>query len=276
MKRILTFVVSAALLAAYGCAPAPAEPGAEAKKAEPAEPKAAAELKIEDIEVGTDFEGDPAGWTAQTGDRVYVTYRGTLADGTVFDSNTNPGSTPFTFVLGAGMVIQGWDQGIVGMRKGGKRRLTIPPELGYGAEAHGAIPANSTLHFEVTLLDLVKKGEEGVFDKEDVKTGTGREARPGDVVTVHYVGTLVNGKQFDASRPRGEPFKVTLVPDGEPAGVIRGWNVGLVGVQKGTVRRLRIPPALAYGAQAPEGIGADQILLFEIEVLDVRPGGAAR
>lgn len=105
------------------------------------------DLKIEDKVVGTGTE-------AVTGKKITVNYTGTLTDGTKFDSSLNPGREPFTFNLGAGEVIQGWDKGFAGMKVGGKRTLTIPPELGYGKQESGKIPANSTLIFEVELLKV--------------------------------------------------------------------------------------------------------------------------
>jgi peptidylprolyl isomerase/FKBP-type peptidyl-prolyl cis-trans isomerase FkpA len=105
------------------------------------------ELKIEDEVVGT-------GPAAKSGDHVAVHYTGWLTDGTKFDSSKDRGQ-PFPFELGAGMVIAGWDQGVVGMKVGGKRKLTIPPDLGYGARgAGGVIPPNATLVFEVELLQI--------------------------------------------------------------------------------------------------------------------------
>ena len=93
------------------------------------------------------------GAVASAGKKITVNYVGTLTDGVKFDSSYDRGQ-PFTFTLGAGQVIQGWDQGLVGMKVGGKRKLTIPPELGYGNQAVGVIPANSTLVFEVELLKV--------------------------------------------------------------------------------------------------------------------------
>jgi FKBP-type peptidyl-prolyl cis-trans isomerase len=103
-------------------------------------------LVIEDLVVGT-------GPAAASGDTITVHYVGRLSDGTRFDSSYDRGQ-PFTFRLGTGAVITGWDQGLVGMRVGGKRRLTIPPGLGYGSRAVGPIPANSTLIFEVDLISI--------------------------------------------------------------------------------------------------------------------------
>jgi FKBP-type peptidyl-prolyl cis-trans isomerase len=103
-------------------------------------------LIINDIEVGDGAE-------AATGNTVSVHYRGTLQDGTEFDSSYNHGA-PFEFALGAGQVIEGWDKGIVGMKVGGQRQLIIPASLAYGERAVGPIPPNSTLIFEVELLEV--------------------------------------------------------------------------------------------------------------------------
>lgn len=106
-----------------------------------------AELGIEDVSIGTGAE-------ARAGQTVAVHYVGTLTDGTKFDSSRDRGE-PFTFTLGAGQVIQGWELGVSGMREGGVRNLVIPPELGYGERDLGAIPPNSTLLFEVELISIV-------------------------------------------------------------------------------------------------------------------------
>ena len=107
-------------------------------------------LEIEDLQVGEGIE-------VANGDQVTVHYTGWLIDGTKFDSSLDRGK-PFTFELGARQVIQGWDRGVRGMQVGGIRKLTIPPELAYGDRAVGGglIPANSTLVFEVKLLEITR------------------------------------------------------------------------------------------------------------------------
>ncbi len=105
------------------------------------------ELLIEELVVG---DGDEA----VKGQNVTVHYTGRLANGTKFDSSKDR-NQPFSFALGAGQVIKGWDRGVAGMKVGGKRKLTIPAELGYGDRgAGGVIPPNATLYFEVELLGV--------------------------------------------------------------------------------------------------------------------------
>ena len=103
-------------------------------------------LKYQDLVLGD-------GAVAESGKRVSVHYTGWLTDNTKFDSSVDRGQ-PFDFVLGQGQVIRGWDEGVKGMRVHGKRRLTIPSDLGYGPRGQGPIPANATLIFEVELLDV--------------------------------------------------------------------------------------------------------------------------
>jgi len=162
-KSIFAAYIALAVLAATvtaGCARTPADettaPPSDAGQATtppsqdaPEAPAAAevTELVIEDISVGTGAE-------AKAGDMVTVHYTGWLTDGTKFDSSLDAGR-PFQFPLGQGQVIPGWDQGVAGMKIGGKRKLTIPPDLGYGsAGAGGVIPPNATLIFEVELLSI--------------------------------------------------------------------------------------------------------------------------
>jgi len=124
--------------------PAAPPPGRMAAAAQPAAPRDG--VQRTDIKVGTGPE-------ARSGQRVRVHYTGKLTNGTTFDSSV--GKQPFTFNLGAGEVIRGWDLGVAGMKVGGRRKLTIPPELGYGARgAPPQIPPNATLVFEVDLLGV--------------------------------------------------------------------------------------------------------------------------
>lgn len=130
-----------------------AAPGEQAAKSQ-AEPRQDNQIKEEkpmDLEIKTTKEGTGER-KVQSGDLISVHYTGKLTDGTKFDSSVDRGE-PFTFQIGQGMVIQGWEQGLLGMKVGEKRTLTIPSELGYGARgAGGVIPPNATLVFDVELV----------------------------------------------------------------------------------------------------------------------------
>lgn len=140
MKKTLIFLLLAAVILVVGYRSLPEESDGEVLL------QASHTMTIEDVKVG-------AGATAEAGKLVSVHYVGTLVNGAKFDSSRDRGM-PFTFKLGAGQVIEGWDTGVAGMKVGGVRKLVIPPDLAYGDRAIGSIPANSTLVFEVELLDV--------------------------------------------------------------------------------------------------------------------------
>jgi len=222
-------------------------------------------LKTEDTVPGT-------GEGAKSGDTLTMLYHGSLVDGTVFDSNMSAdgkpdtSKPPFALVLGMGQVIKGWDEGLKGIKTGCVRKIMIPSEMGYGAQGSGEkIPPNSDLVFTVKCLDIVHQGEEKVIDIKDLKVGSGAEVKNGDKVTIHYVGTLLNGKQFDSSREKNQPFEFT-VGAGE---VVAGFDKGLLGMRRGGLRKLRIPPMAAYGSNPNGGIPPNSVLNFEIECLKI-------
>lgn len=153
---LLAALMMVAALSVTGCSKPAETPVATPPAEQPAEQPAAApekgpvtedvtELVIKDTKVGNGAE-------AKSGQSVTVNYTGYLTDGTKFDSSLDAGQ-PFTFALGAGEVIKGWDEGVEGMKVGGTRTLTIPPAMGYGDQgAGGVIPPGATLYFEVELL----------------------------------------------------------------------------------------------------------------------------
>lgn len=240
-------------------------------------------LIVEDFVVGT-------GALASTGAEVSVNYTGMLDDGTVFDTSAKR-KRPYTFTLGEGRVIKGWDQGLPGMKVGGKRRLIVPAPLAYGTRPKGKIPANSRLTFEVELVEVVPplpppKGDE-VFAGEPISKlelergliveeyalGTGRTAEQGTKAFVHYTGKLDDGTVFDSSVARKKPISFVL----GKRGVIEGWELGIAGMKVGGLRRLIIPAELGYKDRQKGKIPPNSRLTFTIELMDVRdvPGGAA-
>ena len=146
MKHFMKLAVSVVLAAAIA---APAYAAKDAGKTGTKTVTTASGLKYSDILVGT-------GASPVTGKQVTVHYTGTLENGKKFDSSVDR-KEPFSFTIGVGQVIPGWDEGVMTMKVGGKRKLIIPSKLGYGARgAGGAIPPNATLLFDVELLDVAK------------------------------------------------------------------------------------------------------------------------
>jgi peptidylprolyl isomerase len=235
-----------------------------------------------------------AGNPVAIGDAATVQYSGWLQDtGALFDSSYNHGQ-PFPFVLGAGNVIKGWDEGVAGMLPGETRRLIIPPALAYGDTGQPPkIPAGATLIFDITLQSVATPTPFGQTPAPTppaspptitgtsttlpdglqytiFQDGTGDTvAASGDSVTVNYTGWLQDtGKLFDSSlNPGRQPFSVTL----GVGKVIKGWDEGLVGMKIGEMRRLTVPPALGYGANAQGPIPANSTLIFDVELLSATP-----
>ena len=228
-------------------------------------------LKYVDDKIGV---GD----SPSKGDLLVVHYTGTLEDGTVFDSSVKR-NQPIEFAVGTGRVIPGWDEGLMSMKTGGKRKLIIPPELGYGARGAGnVIPPNATLFFDVELIeikpvfvdtDFSLPGKEVNYDS-GLKTivhieGKGSMPEAGDEIVVHYKGLLADGTEFDSSHSRGKPF-IFVVGQGR---VIPGWDEALLKMKVGEKRTLIIPPELGYGVRGAGTIPPNSTLIFEVELIKI-------
>ena len=226
-------------------------------------------LKYEDV---VDGEGEEA----KSGDIVTVHYTGYLEDGTVFDSSLTDGN-PFQVSLGASRVIKGWEEGLIGMKIGAQRTLVIPPELAYGEESRGNIPANSTLVFSVEVLDIQKQSvpaEVSEYTTDDsgvefaiLQEGDGPEAETGDIVRFDYNAWIEESQiLFDSSSQAGRPASLPLGQSGLP-----GLDFGIEGMKSGETRQIRIPPELAYGEDgAGDVIPPNATLIFEIRLLELK------
>jgi len=229
----------------------------EGKSGDAAAKPALTELGIEDIEVGT---GDPV----VAGDEVYVRYTGTLADGTEFDSNEKGDKPLFNFIAGpTGGVIKGWQDGIIGAKLGGTRKLSVPWTMAYGEAGQGPIPAKADLYFTIKVEQIVKAGRQSEVERTVVKRGSGPAAKNGSTVVIDAVGKLMDGKEIDEAKNYS-----VKVGEGE---VIPGVDAGLVGMQAGGKYTLRIPPRVAYGAMGkPPIVPPNSMVIYEITVKQVK------
>ncbi|KAI8865906.1 hypothetical protein GQ42DRAFT_181644 [Ramicandelaber brevisporus] len=255
------------------------------------------------LQIGVLKRVDDCPRRSTNGDKLTMHYRGTLfSDGSQFDASYDRG-VPFDFTLGKGQVIKGWDQGLLGMCVGEKRKLTIPSDMGYGDRGFPpVIPAKATLVFVTELLAI--NGDTFGYDPSDsaataaneghipnplptsnlinmsnpaptslqievTQRGTNEsvKSKSGDKLTMHYRGTLLsNGSKFDASYDRGQPFQFTI----GKGQVIQGWDQGLLDMAVGEKRKLTIPYNMAYGDRGfPPVIPAKATLVFETELLKI-------
>jgi peptidylprolyl isomerase len=227
-----------------------------------------------DITVGDGTEAI-SGTTVTTSYSIWVA--GATTDDFVISSDD---SQPVTFNIGLGdKVFKGWEDGVIGMKVGGKRLLLIPPDLALGAQGSGPIPANATLKMEISLSNVqAPKTPTKVDPKDyittasglkyyDIQVGTGITPTVGQTVVVNYVGWLENGTQFDSSYDAGQPFSFQF----GMGKVITGWDLGLASMKVGGIRQLLIPAALGYGEQgAGSTIPPGANLIFEVELLEIK------
>jgi FKBP-type peptidyl-prolyl cis-trans isomerase len=207
------------------------------------------ELIVEDITVGT---GEQVSRDSVA--QLNVRMMGRVRDGGIF-VNT-PATSTDAIAVGVAQLPEGLDLGLRGMRVGGKRRITVPPRLGYGTQQVAGIPPNSTLIYEVELVSLQR------LIIEDLVPGTGAQAVLNSFLSVNYIGRLSNNAIFDRSTT---PFSFRL----GAGSVILGWDYGLLNMRVGGRRRLVVPPALGYGNRMQGMIPPNSTLFFEVELLSV-------
>jgi peptidylprolyl isomerase len=219
------------------------------------------------------------GAQATPGSIVSVNYVGRFADGKQFDASREK---PLQFKLGAGRIIQGWEEGVSLLKVGDKAFFTIPPQLGYGEQGYpGVIPGNATLFFDIELVGVKEPAKPWVLQKHDTittesglkyivveksKDPNGPKAEAGKMVSVHYTGFLLSdGKIFDSSVDNGQPYTFPL----GKSQVIKGWDEGIALMQVGDKLRLIVPSHLAYGNQDYGPIPGGSTLCFDVELMGV-------
>jgi peptidylprolyl isomerase len=194
---------------------------------------------------------------------------------------SSEGNPPLDFIVGRrDKAFPGWDEGMTGMKVGGKRLLVIPPDLGLGAQGARDIPPNAVLVMEVQLMSVseplvaTKVDEKNYITTQsglkyyDLKVGTGEPPTAGQTVVVQYTGWLQDGTQFDSSMGRDQPFSFQL----GKGTVIPGWEEGISTMKVGGKRQLVIPPALAYGDSGSGSvIPPGATLIFEVELVSIKP-----
>ena len=222
------------------------------------------------------LQGGGQGASPALEDTVRVHYTGWLTDGTEFDSSRRRGE-PSSF--GVGQVISGWTEGLQLMRAGERFKFTIPANLAYGSRGRPSIPPDSTLIFDVELVEVVSLPKLPDFfpldpekttrtasglEYEVIEAGTGASPSATDTVTVHYAGWLTDGTPFDSSFSRGETTSFPLNR------VIAGWTEGVQLMKEGAIYKFQIPGSLAYGSRgSPPTIGPNATLIFYIQLVSV-------
>jgi peptidylprolyl isomerase len=187
---------------------------------------------------------------------------------------------PIKFKLDSDQFIRGSDEGIKGMKEGGKRTIIIPSYLAYGKTGIGPIPPNSNIKLVIEMVSAKKPTEAKMWNVDTSKAvttasglkyviisqGSGNNPKPGDVVAVNYSAFLSNGTKFDSSVERDEPLIFT-VGRGQ---VIKGWDEAIVLLKKGGKARFVLPPELAYGQQGVGPIPPNSTLTFDVELIDIK------
>jgi FKBP-type peptidyl-prolyl cis-trans isomerase len=220
------------------------------------------------------------GWIVQDSTNLYTDWSTDSTRISHVIGNSYFQNQPLKYVLGQDAFIKGTDEGIAGMKTGGKRTLIIPSQLGYGKDGMGPVPPNTDLKVFIELVEVKDKivVEMWELDNQEptstesglkyiiVEEGEGETAISGNVVTVHYSGYFQDGTKFDSSVEKDEPITFAL----GNRQVIPGWDEGITLMNKGSKARFIIPPTLAYGDMAVGKIPANSTLIFDVELIDIK------
>lgn len=232
---------------------------------------------IDGLIIYTIEEGD--GKSLAEGYYAKVHYTGYFKNGEIFDTSVEK-EEPIRVQLGKNQVIKGWEEALKTMREGDKARIIIPPELAYGEEGRGEIDPNTTLIFDVEVLEaeMPKKAEpydvegkdtlhtESGLDIIKVKETDNVKASDGNVVKVHYTGYFEDGEVFDSSVEAGKPINFEL----GKGQVIKGWEKGIKHMRMGEKARIIVPYQLGYGKEGAGPVPPKTDLIFDINLLDVK------
>ncbi|MEQ1935136.1 MAG: FKBP-type peptidyl-prolyl cis-trans isomerase [Fimbriimonadaceae bacterium] len=268
MNRLLTFTVAFSVLFGVGCSKSPGE-----KSSDPP-PKTAAEpvdglktLGIKDTLVGKPSEFVKNMAPADLGDRLYMRYKGYLKAGTVFDRNDSDGRV-YPITLGSGENIKGWDEGLIGMQIGGKRKLDIPWIKGYGVAGSQNIPGKTDLFFDVELIDMVKKDHVKTYHIIDRVKGTGAEAKRNSTVTVEYeMRAAGQSRIVDSSKIQGKPAEFQIGSEK----MIIAIEDAVIGMRVGGTREARVPPGLCrIQTNTLQGVPEETVWYFKLKLLSVK------
>jgi len=217
---------------------------------------------------------------AKPGDKVWVHYYGKLLNDSVFENTLETGVKDF--YLGQGQLIKAWEEGLQLLQAGGSIVMEVKPELGYGNSVYKGVKPNTTMIFEITLVQIDKGNKITPFNIEGIKAesttegltyykvkrGEGKIAQEGDNAYVHYTGYLSNGSIFTSSLKKGKTTRITV----GTGHVFEGWDQGLQLMQEGSKYRFVIPPELAYGKKGFKNIvPPNDTITLDVELVNLTP-----
>jgi peptidylprolyl isomerase len=247
--RLHLILSGLSLLALVGCGSGPEKPKQTFLK----------ELKKEDLKVGT-------GSAAEVGDQVWVRYTGKYLDGREFDSNAKDDKPLLSTRLGTNGVIKGWEEGILGMKEGGKRHLSVPFSMAYGPEGGNGIPPFTDLYFDIELVRLMKAKQTTEIKVKIDRPGTGRPCKNGDTVTIEYTGKTMEGQDIDSSKKQGGPVSFKM---GGNELLAAGLEDAIRGMKVGEKRTIEIPPGLGMPV-GTAGVMQPTIQVFEVTLKSIK------